>query len=157
MPRQRVTILKSMPDHALADALARMPIDQFVIWNGRPCPGQPGSIRSQSLQLVDEIWTPVSLRVLIQRAARLSGLYGLDPDAVRSAVRMHQASGSASYFLTRRTALGDYVAVADVPNPSGCEGRLCPGDVILSRMGGRFGTSEAATSIPFLFGGGCQG
>lgn len=138
MTRRRTGTLKLLSDAALTEALARAPSDQFVIWNGRPCPAQSGSIRSQALALVAEVWEPVPLRVLLMRAARLSGLSGLDPDTVRSAVRMHQSAGQASYFLVRRTLSGDYLAVADVPCPSSGSRRLNAGDLVLSRSGERF-------------------
>lgn len=138
MARYRVTALRDLPEPELADALARAPADHYVIWNGRPCPMQPGSIRSLALTLVDTAWTPVPLRGLMRRAARLSGLSGLDPDTVRSAVRMHQSAGYASYFLVRRTLSGDYVAVTDVPYPSSGPRRLSAGELVLSRSGEPF-------------------
>jgi hypothetical protein len=144
MARQRIGTLKQLSDAVLTEALARAPADYFVIWNGRPCPAHAGSIRSQALALVAEVWEPVPLRVLLRRAARLSGLSGLDPDTVRSAVRMHQSASQASYFLVRRTLSGDYLAVADVPSPSSGSRRLSAGDRILSRSGERFDETGAA-------------
>jgi len=144
MARPRTGTLKHLSDAVLTEALARAPSDYFVIWNGRPCPAQSGSIRSQALALVAEVWEPVPLRVLMTRAARLSGLSGLDPDTVRSAVRMHQSASHASYFLVRRTLSGDYLAVADVPSPSSGHRRLNAGDRILSRSGKRFDEVGAA-------------
>lgn len=138
MSRYRVTALKDLPEPELADALARTPADHYVIWNGRPCPMQPGSIRSQALALVDTAWIPVPLRAVQRQAARLCGQSGLDPDTVRSAVRMHQSAGHASYFLVRRTLSGDYVAVTDVPYPSSGSRRLRAGELVLSRSGERF-------------------
>lgn len=139
MPRYpRATSLKHLPEAELTEAVARTPADHYVIWNGRPCPGQPGSIRSRALSLIDEIWQPVPLRILLQRAARLSGMSGLDPDAVRNAVRMHQNATYASYFLVRRTAAGDYLAVTDVPHPSSGSSRLNAGDLVLGRSNNRF-------------------
>ena len=145
MARQPAATLKHLPDHALTEALARAPSDQYVIWNGHVCPSRPGSIRSCALSLVEEVWEPVPLRILLTRAARLSGLSGLNPDTVRSAIRMHQNANPAAYFLVRRTAAGDYLAVADVPFPSSGSPRLRVGDVVLARSGNRFGHEWTGT------------
>lgn len=138
MARQRTAALKHLPEDTLLEALARAPSDLYVIWNGDDCPAQPGSIRSRALGLVEEIWEPLPLRILLMRAARLSGSSGLDPDTVRSAVRMHQSASHAAYFLVRRTLSGDYLAVADVPYPSSGSLRLKAGDLVLGRSGARF-------------------
>lgn len=130
--------LETLPDLALADALARTPADQYVVWNGGCCPCQPGSIPFQTFRFIEEAWRPAPLRLLVQRAARLSGTFGLDPGAVRNGVRAHQGASLASYFLVRRTSSGDFVAVCDVPNPSLGAMRLRAGDVVLSRTGARF-------------------
>jgi hypothetical protein len=130
--------LKLLPDVVLADAVARTPADHYVIWNGVPCPAQPGSIRSQALQLVDEIWEPVPMRVVVRRAARLAGSAGLDPEAVRNGVRAHQGASHVSYFLVRRAVSGDFVAVCDILNPSSGAKRLREGELVLSRTGARF-------------------
>jgi hypothetical protein len=144
MGRRRTGTLKHLSDAVLTEAVARAPSDHFVIWNGRPCPARSGSIRSQALALVAEVWEPIPLRVLLTRAARLSGQSGLDPDTVRSAVRMHQSASHASYFLVRRTLAGDYLAVADVACPSSGARRLNAGDRILGHAGQRFDDAEAA-------------
>lgn len=143
MPPQSVATLKPLPEPKLVEALARAPIDQYVIWNGRSCPSRTGSIRSRALGLVDEIWQAVPLRTLLTRAARLNGVSGLDPDTVRSAVRMHQSAAQASYFLVRRTPSGDFVAVADIPCPSSGTRPLLAGDMVLSRTGERFDSSRS--------------
>jgi hypothetical protein len=148
MARRHTGTLKHLSDAVLTDALARAPSDHFVIWNGRPCPAQTGSIRSRALALVAEVWEPVPLRVLLTRAARLSGQAGLDPDTVRSAVRMHQGASHASYFLVRRTLSGDYLAVADVPCPSSGSRRLSAGDRILGRAGQRFDDAKVPNEDP---------
>lgn len=144
MARRRAETLKPLSDATLTEALARTPSDHFIIWNGRPCPARSGSIRSRALALVAEVWEPVPLRVLLMRAARLSGLSGLDPDTVRSAMRMHQSASQASYFLVRRTLSGDFLAIADVPYPSSGSHRLKAGDLVLSRLGKRFDDEGAA-------------
>jgi hypothetical protein len=144
MARYRTAELKHLSDDALTEALARAPADHFVIWNGRVGRTQAGSIRSRALSLIAEVWEPVPLRVLLTRAARLAGASGLDPDTVRSAVRMHQGATQAAYFLVRRTLSGDYLAVVDVPYPSSGSQRLKAGDLILSRSGARFDDAQAA-------------
>jgi len=138
MAQARAEALKHLPDEALIEALARTPADYYVIWNGFTCPSRAGSVRARALRLIEEIWEPVPLRVLLTRAARLSGLSGLDPDAVRSAIRMHQSAIPAAYFLARRTASGDYLAVTDVPYPALRSQRLRAGDLIVGRSGDRF-------------------
>jgi hypothetical protein len=109
MAQAHAEALKHLPDEALTEALARTPADYYVIWNGFNCPSRAGSVRARALRLIEEIWEPVPLRILLTRAARLSGLSGLDPDAVRSAIRMHQSAIPAAYFLARRTLSGDYL------------------------------------------------
>lgn len=145
MARYRSATLKHLSDDALTEALARTPADHFVIWNGRACRAQAGSIRSRALQLIEEIWEPVPLRTLVIRAARLSGSSGLDPDTVRSAVRMHQSASDTAYFLVRRTLSGDYLAVVDVPFPSSGSTKLQAGDLVLSRAGARFDEDQPAS------------
>jgi len=133
-----VVVLKSISDRELTEALARTPVNYHVIWNGRQPSVHSGSITAQSLQLIREIWEPISLRILLQRAARISGYSGFDPDAVREAVRRHQGAARACYFLVARLAQGDYVAVTDVPYPSSGARRLRAGDVVLGSSGLRF-------------------
>jgi hypothetical protein len=135
--------LERLSEAAVTEAIARTPIDHFIIWDGRACGAQTGSLRSRALQLVDEVWTPVALRVLIQRAARISDIGGLDPDTVRSAVRLHQSARPAAYLLVRKTISGDYVAVTDVPWPGASKRPLRSGDLVLDRYGRRLGTAEA--------------
>jgi hypothetical protein len=79
------------------------------------------------------------MRALLQRAACVAGELGLDPDTVRSAVRMHQSARPAPYLLVRRTFDGDYVAVADVPWPAATPTPLRAGDLVLDRKGRAFG------------------
>ena len=146
MARYAVPPLKVLPDEQFRDALARAPLDHYVIWNGQHCPGRAGSIRSRALGLIDEVWRPVPLRTLLMRAAQLSACAGLDPDTVRNAVRMHQTAGHACYFLVRRNASGDYAAVADVPSPSTGR-RLRAGDIVLSGSGERFDETAAAPAL----------
>jgi len=132
-----VVDLKSISDRELTEALARTPVNYHVIWSGRQPSVHNGSITARSIQLIREIWEPIPLRILLQRAARISGYSGFDPDAVREAVRRHQGAARACYFLAARLAHGDYVAVTDVPYPSS-GARLRAGDVVLGSSGLRF-------------------
>jgi len=130
---------------AVVEAIARTPIDHFVIWDGRACGVQSGSLRSRALSLVHEVWSPVPLRVLIQRAARITDQAGLDPDTVRSAVRLHQTAKPAVYLLVRKAVSGDYLAVADIPWPAASARPLRAGEVVLDRHGrGLGGAVQAA-------------
>jgi len=122
-------------DQELLENLARTPLDQHLIWNGRPRGGRPTSVLSQALAFIDEIWTPVPLRVLLQRTARLSGLHGLSPDAVKKGVWSHQAATPTSYFLVRERTRGEYVAVTDIPRPSSWFEPVRAGDVVLNATG----------------------
>lgn len=148
MARYPTAPLKHLSDRELAGALARTPADHYVIWNGQPCPAHAGSIRSQALGLVEDVWTPTPLRALVRRAARLCGMQGLDPDTVRNAVRLHQRANHVAYFLVRRTPSGDYLAVTDVTYPSSGSRRLKEGDVILSRTGERFDEAASDAAVP---------
>lgn len=131
--------LERLDDRALAEAIGRTPLDHWVIWDGSTCGGQANSLRSRALGCVKEIWTPVQMRLLLQRAARLAGELGLNPDTVRSAVRMHQSARPAAYLLVRRTLSGDYLAVTDVPWPAANAVPLQAGDLVLDRQGRAFG------------------
>ena len=138
--------LERLPEATLVAAIARTPLDQWVIWDGTPCRGQANSLRSRALSCVGEVWTPVSLRAVLQRCANLAGDQGLNPDTVRNAIRMHQTARPAAYLLVRWTPSGDYVAVTDVPWPAAAAGPLQAGDLVLDRQGRAFGLAavEAA-------------
>lgn len=118
----------------LARGLAATPMDHFVIWDGCGYDARAGSRCSRVLGLVTEVWTPVSLRELVLRGARAAGFR---PEDVRSAVRAHQAARGACYLLVRRTALGEYVSVTDVPFPAAQAKSLRPGELVMTRAGAR--------------------
>lgn len=139
--------LERLSEAAVTEAIARTPIDHYVIWDGSACAAQRGSLRSRALSLIDEPWAPVPLRVLIQRAARLSETGGLDPDTVRSAVRLHQTARPAVYLLVRRTVSGDYLAVTDIPWPGPCPRPLRAGDLVLDRQGRPLGGSQPEAAV----------
>ena len=131
--------LERVTKTTLDAALARTPLDHFVIWNGSDCGAQANSLRSRALACLTEIWSPLSMRALLQRAASVADELGLDPDTVRSAVRLHQAARPAAYLLVRRTLSGDYMAVTDVPWPAAAAAPLRAGDLVLDRAGRAFG------------------
>jgi hypothetical protein len=105
-------------------------------------------MRSRALACVQEIGVPVSLRVVMTRAARISDELGFDPDAVRSAVRMCQMARPAVYLLVSRLFSNDFVAVADIPYPAGCSGRIASGEVVLGRGVRRFSLPQSDAPPP---------
>jgi hypothetical protein len=121
-----------IPERDLIEAIARTPSDHYVIWTGEPCNGQAGSLRSRALACIVEVGQAVPLRTVMRRAAGLdSG--GLNPDAVRSAVRMHQTARPAVYLLVRRLGSGEFVAVTDIPFAAGR--RIVAGAPLMDRQG----------------------
>ncbi|MFC3070583.1 hypothetical protein [Phenylobacterium soli] len=131
----------------MTEAIARIPFDHFVIWDGSRCAAQAGSLRSRALGLVEEPWTPIQLRTLVQRAARLCEGAGLDPDTVREAVRMHQSARAAAYYLVRKTLAGEYLAVTDIPWPVGARGPIRAGSAIMDRQGRIMVETRPATHL----------
>jgi len=129
MANAHIQLLRSS-DYARAFALT--PADHFVIWNGQPYTGKSASIVMRVLDLVDAPWIPVSLRVLVAQGG-LDPQGAMDPSQVRNAIRRHQGANGAAYFLVRRAAEGDYVAVTDIPCPSGSHSVIRSGEVVLSR------------------------
>lgn len=121
-----------VPAAALADGIRRTPLDHFVIWTGDIPHVQPGSRIGRALACVDQPGVPLSLRALVQRAARVEGDFGVPPDAVRNAVRQHQAAQPAVLFLVERRPSGDFVAVTDIPFAGAGLRRFRSGDVVLS-------------------------
>jgi hypothetical protein len=126
--------LELISEQDLIEALSRTPADHHVIWTGEVCGGQAGSLRSRALACIREVGVPVPLRVIQRRAAKLDGDMGLDPLAVRNAVRLHQAARPAVYLLVRRLFSADFVAVADIPIPASGR-RISAGDVVMDRHG----------------------
>lgn len=129
--------LETICGQKLTEELARTPMDHYVVWTGYPGDIQPGSLRARALACVEEVGEPVPLRGLIMRAARLEPTGGLDPERVRSAVRLHQCARRAVYLLLERRTSNDYVAVTDIPWPAGATGPIAAGDVVIDRWGQR--------------------
>ena len=127
------TSLDLVSDRELLEVIGRTPLDHYLIWNGRPRTGRTNSILSLALVCIDEVWSPVSLRAFLQRAARLEPAYGLAPDAVKKAIWSHQSASPASYYLVRKTPAGDYVAVTDVPRPSSLSRPIRAGEIVFNR------------------------
>jgi hypothetical protein len=126
--------LEPISERDLIEALSRTPADHHVIWTGESCGAQAGSLRSRALACVQEVGLPVPLRIVLRRAAKLDGDIGLDPLAVRNAVRLHQSARPAVYLLVRRQFSADFVAVADIPFPASGR-RIAAGDVVMDRHG----------------------
>jgi hypothetical protein len=127
--------LEVITDERLIEGLARTPIDAYVIWTGHACGAQAGSLRSRALACIHEQGEPVPLRAFLQRAARLDGRIGLDPDAVRNSLRQHQAAQPAAYLLVRRRACGAFVAEVDIPFPAGQHRPFAAGEEVMDRDG----------------------
>lgn len=127
--------LKTISARTLGEALARAPMDHYLIWNGQAAYGQDQSVRARAMACIDEVGVPVSLRTVMQRAARIDGDMGLDPDLVRSAVRQHQCARPTVVFLVRRLASGEFIAVTDIPFAGDLAHRTKAGDLIMDRMG----------------------
>lgn len=123
---------------AMSKGIAATPLDHFVIWDGTPYDGRPGSRTTLALRLVAEPWKPVSLREVIIRAAKLDGDWGLSPDTVRNAFRQHQRARGSGYLWVRRTPAGDYVLITDVPFSASRQRPTPAGAVVLTRDGRRF-------------------
>jgi hypothetical protein len=119
----------------LTEAIGRTPLDQYVVWTGYPLDGQAGSLRARALHCISEVGTPVPLRAVLQRAARLETARGLDPDAVRAAIRLHQVARRAVYLLVQRLPSNAFVAVTDIPAPAGVRGRICAGETVIEANG----------------------
>jgi hypothetical protein len=130
MARYATASFEPIPDADLTASLARAPLDQYVVWNGVPFRSEADSIPDRVFKLINEAWEPMSLRTILAKAARLSGVQGLKPERVRNALRIHQSSSSACYLLVRRELSGDYLAVTDVPCPSHA-GRISMGDIVV--------------------------
>jgi hypothetical protein len=109
-------------------------MDHYVVWNGRQRLGRPDSVPTLAVACIRSPWSPMSLRLILQRAAELSEGFGLRPDAVRKAIWALQGATPASYFLVRARPLGEYVAVTDVPRPSSWPKPVRAGDIVMSRF-----------------------
>ncbi len=105
-----------------------------MVWTGHACGGQEGSLRARALACVREVGAPVSLRLLLQRAAAIEPSGGLDPDAVRNAVRMHQTARPAVYLLVKRLPSRDFVAVTDIPWPAGVRAPISAGGLVVDAV-----------------------
>jgi hypothetical protein len=130
--------LQPVSSAALTRGLAATPMDQYVIWDGGGYDARRGSMCFRMLGLIGEFWTPVQLRDLVLRAARIEGSAGILADVVRDGLRQHQRAKGARYLLVRKTALGDYVAVTDLPRPGSYPCPVPRGAPVLTRSGQRF-------------------
>jgi hypothetical protein len=110
--------IETISDELLADALARAPNDHYVVWTGGAYKAQAGSLRSEGLKVITEAGTPVKLREVLRRAARIDGHKGYNPDTLRSGIRLHQGAKPAVYLLVERGLDGKFRAVTNIPDPS---------------------------------------
>src|SRR5688572_17460836 len=99
--------MEAIGEAKLREALSRVPEDHYVIWTGHSYRALQNSLRSKALARITEVGKPISLKEVIRRAARIDGLTGLDPDTVRSGIRLHQGAKPAAYLLVRRDVSGD--------------------------------------------------
>jgi len=127
--------VEAISDSTLTRALSRVPLNHFVIWTGELPNSQRGSLRDRALACVREVGKPLSLRIVIQRAARLEGDRGLHPEAVREAVRQHQSAKPAVLWLVERQPSGDFTAVTDIRHAGGEGLRVPAGGLVISRAG----------------------
>ena len=123
-----------VPPTVLMQGIGATPIDHFVLWTGGVYDAKAGSRCSRALSLITEVWTPVPLRELLIRAAKIEGEAGFPPDAVREAVRQQQRVNGACYLWVRRIASGDYVAICDIPSPAHQVEPIRRADMVLGRI-----------------------
>lgn len=115
-----------------AEALGRTPLDQYVLWTGQDACGRAGSLRARAFNCLRDSGAPLSLRMFLQQVAQAEGL---DPDAVRGAIRQHQTAKPAVLFLLSRLASGDFVAVTDIPFAGALNRRIRAGELVFDRTG----------------------
>jgi hypothetical protein len=87
---------------------------------------------------------------LLQRAAGLEPHGGLDPEAVRSAVRTHQSARPAAYLLVRQLTSREFVAVTDIAVPAGGSRPITAGELIIDGRGQPQFTPHWANQPPVL-------
>ncbi len=133
MTRHR--LMERIPASVLTAALRQTPPTHYVIWTGHHYRAQDGSLRSQALSRITEVGQPVSVQTLLQRAARIDGEVGFDPNTVRSGLTLHQGAKPAAYLLVEKTASGEYVAVRDIPKAGIPNQSIRAGEVVLDRGG----------------------
>jgi hypothetical protein len=117
---------------AFSEGLARTPLDHYVLWTGQDACGRAGSLRARAFGCLSESGVPISLRMFLQRVAIAEGL---EPDAVRGAIRQHQTAKPTVLLLLSRLPSGDYVAVTDVPFAGAVNQRLRAGEIVVDRSG----------------------
>jgi hypothetical protein len=100
------------------EKLGRLSVDGlFVYWSGNAYRIRRGSGRSGALTLITEKRRPISLKVLIERAAQATPNGGYTPDFVRSGLFLHGGSKPAVFFAVTKDADGNLVAARDYPYP----------------------------------------
>ena len=109
---------EEITSESLAATLERIDTrDLYVVYTGGKYGARRASLRSRSLATVTEVFTPVPLRTLLERAARAEGpTVGFDPSVVRGGLSLHQGAKPAVYLFVEKRG-DDYVAVRDIPTP----------------------------------------
>jgi hypothetical protein len=120
-------------DEILLGAIARTPLDQYLIWTGSRPVTRGRSLRACALECVQEVGVPVPLRLVVQRAARMRS--DLHPDAVREAVRQHQSANDTVVLLLRKRPDGAFVAVTDIRNAVDLGRRVGAGEIVVDPRG----------------------
>jgi hypothetical protein len=120
-------------DEGFLGAIARTPLDQYLIWTGSRPVTRGRSLRACALACVQEVGVPVPLRLVVQRAVRMRS--DLHPDAVREAMRQHQSANDAVVLLLRKRADGAFVAVTDIRNAVDLGRRVNAGEVVVDPRG----------------------
>jgi hypothetical protein len=127
--------LEFIAEWRLNDALARTPLEHHVIWSGVPAATRGPSLRGRAIGCIHEVGRPISLRVLLQRAARIRDGQGVDPDLARGAIRQHQSAKPAVLLLIEKRPTGEFVAVTDIPFPWGAHRPIRAGEVVVTGNG----------------------
>ena len=129
---------------AFERAIARTPLDHFVVYIGSTNRARPGSLFGRVFASQTDVWKPVSVRAILQMAFVDFANVPLQMERAHEALRSHQRARPATHLLVRRTAARDYVTVTDVPWPSGADRPLPAGALVLDAVGRIFGDFTAA-------------
>lgn len=83
---------------------------------------------------LEQAWTPLPVRELLMRAARLDAGKGFCPKSVRDALCLHQMARPAVYLLLRRLPDGEFVAAEDIAHAGRLGRRIASGGRIMGRV-----------------------
>jgi hypothetical protein len=122
-------------DSALLDAIARTPLELYVLWTGSPALTRGRSVLARVFECMQEVGVPIPLRAVVQGVARLGDGVCLQPDAVREAVRRHQSANAAVLLLLRRRGDGAFLAATDILHAVDLGRRISAGELVLEPDG----------------------